>query len=294
VALLVALACASGLASAYFTAEVSAGLSGLVFGCLAAAVGFGLGQGRRLSPRVRAHFGWWVLPFLLFVLAVGWGNPLVDHASHLGGLVVGALAGPFLRRPTRIPFVAEPVAPMAISAAVAVASIILAPWLARGGADREIWWALPDGGHVAIPVAWQPRLDPLGHIEFRPVGGLVTFQTDRVPAPARDDPAAWYDRTRLRPLARAGLLEVVGTSTPRRHAGRLALRARVRRGGVNMLREVWFLPGPTGDLRMATFEVPAAWARKYGETKARLLESLDPAARPASGAPRTVSAAAIP
>ncbi len=290
-AMLLASATISGLASLLWTPEVSAGASGLVFATLAAAVAFGIRHRHHMGPAVRHHFGLWVLPFLALILAIGLDNPYVDQASHLGGMAAGAALGPLLR-PRR----AQPAAvgrPVALTGLVTTATLLLAPTLARGGA-ADVTYTLPDGGHITVPPTWSPRFGALGSLEFQGASGLVILGVERVPTHHRADVEGWYRRQRLAPLAAAGLIDDLTPGIGSGPPGRIhRLRYRLTRGGAAMVRDLHLVRGGDGTLRVVSLETPAAWSRKYAETRARVLGSLEPP-HPAASPSHTRTAAAIP
>lgn len=86
-----------GTASWLAGVGLSVGISGGVFGLMGALVSYGLWHRKALPHALRELFGRRLAPWVLVNLALG--LPLagvVDNACHLGGLVTGALTGPFL------------------------------------------------------------------------------------------------------------------------------------------------------------------------------------------------------
>jgi membrane associated rhomboid family serine protease len=174
----------SALCSLVFTPQVSAGSSGLVFAILAAAVVTGIRHREQLGPHVRHHFGWWVLPFLLITLVVTLGNPSVDHANHLGGLLAGIAYAPFLR--LRLPAPVERSSAANVAAlALCVACFVAAPAIARGGAPSRV--DIGGGWSASLPAAWTARFGPTGELEWTTAGGLVVLTVGDTPA----SPADW-------------------------------------------------------------------------------------------------------
>ncbi len=86
-----------GAASWLAGVGLSVGISGGVFGLMGALVAYGLWHRAALPHALRELFGRRLAPWVLVNLALG--LPLagvVDNACHLGGLVTGAIIGPFL------------------------------------------------------------------------------------------------------------------------------------------------------------------------------------------------------
>jgi rhomboid protease GluP len=86
-----------GAASWLAGVGLSVGISGGVFGLMGALVTYGLWHRAALPHALRELFGRRLAPWVLVNLALG--LPLagvVDNACHLGGLVTGAIIGPFL------------------------------------------------------------------------------------------------------------------------------------------------------------------------------------------------------
>lgn len=324
VALLLALALGSSLASLWWTPQVSAGASGLVFGLLGAAVALGLRHGPRMPAAVRVHFGPWVLPFLVIVLLVTARNPAVDHGSHLGGLGTGLVLGLMLplridvRRSWRI----------ASAAAATAVTIVLAPQLAIRG-DTATRFVLDDGTSVRVPARWRARYGPVGELEFVSAGGVVVLSTDRAPAASADEQRNWYAEHRLAPLVPSGRVQDIEwfDAAPVRapHARGHWTRVGFRRDGVQMVRDIYFLvpdpmperlsapvaerladlastatdaprpaavAGPRDPARsggptatVLALELPRAWAGKYEETRRAIVGSLKAPPR-ASETPR--------
>jgi rhomboid protease GluP len=69
----------------------SIGASAGAFGLLAASVVFGWKHGGQIPKRAAKFFGWGVLPYLVFSLAMGFNSSSVDNWGHIGGLLAGGL-----------------------------------------------------------------------------------------------------------------------------------------------------------------------------------------------------------
>lgn len=295
-AVLVFVGAASALSSLLATPQVSAGASGLVFGVLGASVSFGFRHGNRLGRRTRRYFGAWVLPFLLVLLAVGVGNPGVDHASHLGGLVAGLLVGVWLPLrhpdPIYVPGTARTSPALVVSLVFAGIVMLGSPMLVGSGRTKVI--SLDDEVAVAVPRRWRARYGPLGEHEFTTAGGMVVLSVDRVPPRHREDPDHWYETHRLGPLqpgGRADGLERVASSEVRSlSAAGHRVRYRLRRDDTSMTRDVHFVRGTSSDeLFVLALETPTAWVSKYSETRRGIVGSMTTgsprAARTATAAP---------
>ncbi len=294
--LLLASAVGANAASLIWTPGISAGASGLVFAVLGAALAFGLRHGRHMSPAVRPYFGLWVLPFLLVVLLLGARNPQIDHASHLGGLVMGVALGALLEPagspwPARVPATAR-LGAAALVVAVGVAS---AGHLRHGAGPHHRAMELPGGGRLLTPATWSARIGPLGSRGRTSAGGLVRLEVERLPDTRR--PAEAYLEHLVDPLARAGLVSHVTRSRPRRLADGRGLHffLDLSREAVPMRRHVYLLPAPDGGHLALALETPRSWSEKYAETRAGLLGSI--IWTPDSARPRrlpTRAAGAIP
>lgn len=284
VALLLAAAAGSSLCSLLGTPQVSAGASGLVFAVLGAAVSLGLRHGARLPPRVRTHFGGWVLPFLLIVLVVSSSNPAVDHWSHAGGLVTGLLVG------FSLPLAGDrSVAPVRVlaAAAVTIVLVVAAPTIAARG-DGPQRFALEDGGSVVVPTGWHPRYGPAGELQFTSAGGLVVLSTDHGPTGSWDERFAWYRLHRLSSLVTASNVSKLRQSRLATSAQGAAMRVAYDKDGIAMVRDVFFLAPRT----VLSLELPQAWADKYDETRAAIVGSIRAAPRAPSATAVTAVAAA--
>ncbi len=86
-----------GLLSQLSGVALSVGISGGVFGLMGALVAYGLWHRAVLPPALREMFGRRLAPWIAVNLALGLPlSGVVDNGCHLGGLVTGALLGPFL------------------------------------------------------------------------------------------------------------------------------------------------------------------------------------------------------
>ncbi len=72
---------------------VSAGASGAIFGLFGVIVGFTFSARARLPPQAFQSLRSSIIATLAFNLLFALTTPFLDHAAHLGGLLVGVLAG---------------------------------------------------------------------------------------------------------------------------------------------------------------------------------------------------------
>lgn len=79
--------CGSILSMAFSYNTVSAGASGAIFGLLGALLYFGYYYRTYLGATIKSS----VLPVIIFNLVLGFLNPGIDNAAHIGGLVAGIL-----------------------------------------------------------------------------------------------------------------------------------------------------------------------------------------------------------
>lgn len=79
--------CGSILSLAFSSNTISAGASGAIFGLLGALLYFGYYYRTYLGATIRSS----VLPVIILNLVIGFLNPSIDNAAHIGGLVGGIL-----------------------------------------------------------------------------------------------------------------------------------------------------------------------------------------------------------
>lgn len=283
----------SAMCSLVFTPQVSAGASGLVFAILAAAVITGIRHREQLGPHVRHHFGWWVLPFLLITLVVTLGNPSVDHANHIGGLLAGIAYAPFVR--LRLPAAVERSSAANVGAlALCLACFVAAPAIARGGAPTRV--DIGDGWSASLPAAWTTRFGPTGELEWTTAGGLVVLTVGDTPA-SPEGWRRWYLDHRLTPMGPVGrcaeVQEIEPDAAMPLPEAAMHLRFSLRREQTPMIRDVVFLPPHVPGRRtvVVSLEVPRGWDERYDETRQLVVGSLR-APRPGARVTR-VSTAAI-
>ena len=79
----------AGLAVYYFNfSEHTLGASGAIFGLFGALVAYGLRLGARGRGLIAS-----VTPIIVINLVIGFSNPGISNAAHIGGLITGFLAG---------------------------------------------------------------------------------------------------------------------------------------------------------------------------------------------------------
>jgi rhomboid protease GluP len=99
---------AGSIASTLFTRSLSAGASGAIFGVMGALIAYLMKRRENLTPQAKS---------LLMQLALwaginvflGFSNPVIDNAAHLGGCAAGFVIGLFLKDRPR--YRLEPTAP---------------------------------------------------------------------------------------------------------------------------------------------------------------------------------------
>lgn len=96
-AVLLASALSTTILSLVGSDSVSAGASGVVFGCLGGLVVFGLKYREIIPLRYRRFFGAAVAPYVFVFLWMGWFTHGVDNWGHLGGLIGGATVTAVMR-----------------------------------------------------------------------------------------------------------------------------------------------------------------------------------------------------
>lgn len=79
--------CGSLLSLAFSNNTISAGASGAIFGLLGALLYFGYYYRTYLGATIRSS----VIPVILINLIIGFLNPTIDNAGHIGGLIGGIL-----------------------------------------------------------------------------------------------------------------------------------------------------------------------------------------------------------
>ena len=150
-ALLIATALGTTIASAAFADSISLGASGIAFGLLGAAASFG--WRRRVTGPLKGHFGLRLLPWMLALFATGLGSAGVDNWGHTGGLVTGALLGFFIapRAAPRHSSLRRLAGALGGLVGALGLGMIAAPSLPLLGAAR----AAPAGQTARFPVGWR-------------------------------------------------------------------------------------------------------------------------------------------
>jgi rhomboid protease GluP len=159
-------------ASAAFAMPVTVGASGLVFGCLGAAVVFGWRFGDVLPSRYRTYFSVVVVIYAVVMFTLGFVSPSTDNWGHGGGLLAGLVMGMLLEpRLMRLKAVREPVLSLVLPYALALAIVtvvvvFLGPLLMRFGEKTELHRVDAFGVVLERPTTWTKVSDPLGFLTF--------------------------------------------------------------------------------------------------------------------------------
>lgn len=293
-ALLLLTAIASSLGSLLGTPQISAGASGLVFGALGAAVTLGLRHHHRLGRRVRRYFGLWVLPFLLVLFGFGIGNPSVDQASHLGGLLSGLVLGGMveLRVQGR-----NTMASLVIAVLVALAALLAAPIIAQGGRPPQRF-QLPSGLSMELPGRWTSHLAAPNQLDFSTAGGLVQLRATRQSATQAAEACRYLrqyldeggesngKRTSVLTCSEAEVLQLRGRTV-------IATQFQFRRGDIPKMGEIDYVVAEPREpwVTVLVFETPLTWHAKYRTTRRRILRSLESSSK--ANTPPPVSVAAL-
>lgn len=85
------------LASTFFLDSLSAGASASLFGLMGATLIFGWRHYREIPLLFRPHFTWYLLPWVVIMLAFGFFYGGIDNLAHVGGLITGGVSALFLR-----------------------------------------------------------------------------------------------------------------------------------------------------------------------------------------------------
>ena len=82
------------LASYQFSASISAGASGAIFGLIGLSLVFGFRYRPVIPPRLKSRFGAGVMPVILYNVLYGLRpGSHIDNFAHLGGLAAGIVLG---------------------------------------------------------------------------------------------------------------------------------------------------------------------------------------------------------
>lgn len=251
--LLVSTALGSMLASLFFSDAATIGSSGIVYGCLAATVFFGLRYRAILPENYRKLLGEATVPTVVVFLWIGWSSAGVDTAAHFGGLLTGFLVAPWLSPrgvvedplPQRLLLVrALPTLALLVAVGLGSAWLSDSPAPTRLVRDRAFGWQLP------IPEGWR-------RTQLRP--GEWSFD-NRLPGAGKaaitvlveggetepSEAARAFREEALRPdrLGEDVMSVRAGATEPARLGTQEALRLRAElsvRSGTHLL-EAWFVP----------------------------------------------------
>lgn len=169
VLILVVSALGTTILSIVMSARPSVGASGVVLGLFGAASVFGYKYSDILPRRYRRYFGGAVLPYAIFILYVGLATEDTDNWGHLGGMLGGLVATPWLK-PRLLHLGDDPrggvvrrFAPLLVSAGLVAAVLAAGPALrALGPTLTEV--KEPKSGIVfSHPVGWHFGTNHLGY-----------------------------------------------------------------------------------------------------------------------------------
>lgn len=169
---------------------ITAGASGMVFGCLGGIVAFGLKYRGALSSRYRSILGNAAIPTVLGFLLIGLRSPGVDNWAHVGGLMAGMLAGAFLRpalltQPTRALWRSA----LRLTPSLALLlPLVAGHWLWKSTPLPNLVHVRDDvfGVELAVPRGWLRGADPLGALAY--YNGLVNAGRASIAAESVDMP----------------------------------------------------------------------------------------------------------
>ncbi len=169
--LLIILASAIGTTGLSFvgSSAISAGASGVVFGCFGGVVVFGLKYRDIIPRRYRRFFGASVVPYVLIFLWLGWMSTGIDNWGHLGGLLGGTLttlllrprlldAGTHLGRRSAMRY--------GLIGAIVGLTLLVGPLWTRFGATLIVERDDDLGLEVAHPMGWRRAITQLGQLGF--------------------------------------------------------------------------------------------------------------------------------
>lgn len=169
--LLVVSGLATMVVSAAMSPPVTVGASGLVFGCLGAAVVFGWRFGDVLPRRYRIYFGLVVLGYVTVMFYLGLRSGSTDNWGHGGGLVAGVLMGMLLEpRLMRLTATKESVAvtarPYLLAGILAGTTLLVGPLLPHVAFRYQSVDVDAFGVRLKRPLHWNKVAGPLGFFAF--------------------------------------------------------------------------------------------------------------------------------
>lgn len=223
--------------SALLSNPVTVGASGLVFGCLGAAVVFGWRYGEVLPLRYRVYFGGIVVGYAAVMFYLGLQSPNTDNWGHAGGLIAGVVMGAMLTpRLLRLTAPKEPLRavlrPYLASAAIVV--LVAGP---VGLASRALLFRIEPyrvaafGVVLERPAHWTKASDPLGFLTFgNGVDAFASLGCARLQGPSHlDEAVGRFTTGELESLSRGGHIGNLRVEPPapdRVGSGEGALEAR--------------------------------------------------------------------
>jgi rhomboid protease GluP len=208
--------------SAVFAMPVTVGASGLVFGCLGAAVVFGWRFSDVLPSRYRAYFSVVVVIYAVVMFTIGFISPSTDNWGHGGGLVAGLVMGRALEpRLLRLKAAREPYAallkPYAIALGLIVVVVAAGPPLLMRFGDKTVLHSVDAFGFVLErPTTWTKVSDPLGFLTFgNGVDAFASLGCAREDhARTLDDAERRFVEGELRALSLAGNIGALDVGRP--------------------------------------------------------------------------------
>ncbi|WP_323379178.1 rhomboid family intramembrane serine protease [Pyxidicoccus xibeiensis] len=228
-----------------WSAAVSVGASGLVYGCVGALLVLGRRYRGRAAAKARWISGESALPTVLVFLWMGWTSVGVDNAGHLGGLLAGLLLGAFLEPRSAGRGLVRPVG--AVLAAGVVAALVVS--------ERSGWRQERDDGFgvaVSVPEGWRGEEDGHGRRTFSnglPALGRATFSAEVIEVGEPGDGAAQARHFQEEVL-------VPGVPGPEGRTSKVTGPVEARLGGRAAQRVRAELEGPGGATHLMAFFVP--------------------------------------
>lgn len=158
--LLLLISCVGAMLSSFiFLPEQSVGASGMVFGCLGAAIVFGFRFRDVLPKKYKSYFGAIIVGYALTVFLVGFMLGDTDNWGHVGGFIVGTVMGSILVpnlmrfKTRRDPFLLR-AAPYALSLILIGCVMGLGPILQNAYAGVQQRNFAPAGIDILWPRSW--------------------------------------------------------------------------------------------------------------------------------------------
>jgi tetratricopeptide (TPR) repeat protein len=148
---------------------VTAGASGMVYGCLGGVIVFGLKYRSILPSNYRRILGEASIPIVLLLFLMGFVSQGVDNAAHVGGLAAGLLVAPFLRPrllheglPRWWGPTARAVPSLLLMAGILFGRPLLSDLLPPMRMEKDDTWGIS----VPVPEGWRPGANRFGQLAF--------------------------------------------------------------------------------------------------------------------------------